>query len=43
MIFLIGVGLMLFNLVVQNHRAKSAQAESALLVAEAMSREGKDS
>jgi spermidine/putrescine transport system permease protein len=42
MIFLIGVGLMLFNLIVQNHRAKSAQAESALLVAEAMSREGKD-
>jgi len=42
LIFLIGVGLMLFNLLVQNHRAKSAQAESALLVAEAMSREGKD-
>jgi spermidine/putrescine transport system permease protein len=42
LIFLIGVGLMLLNLTVQNHRAKSAQAESALLVAEAMSREGKD-
>jgi spermidine/putrescine transport system permease protein len=42
LIFLIGVGLMLFNLIIQNHRAKSAQAESALLVAEAMSREGKD-